>query len=152
MRVLLQRVSEASVEVGQETVGRIGRGVLLFVGVAPTDDETVAHKLAGKCVKLRIFSGEDGKSHQHSALDLGLEILAVSQFTLYGNTDKGRRPGFDRCAEPEHAELLYQKFLCFLRESGLRVESGRFRESMQVRLVNDGPVTYLLEKETQTQD
>ena len=147
MRILLQRVKEASVEAGGEILGRIGKGLLLFVGVTHTDDHETADQLAGKCAHLRIFEDEDQRQHQCSLLDLELEALVVSQFTLYGNTNKGRRPGFEHIAPPEKAEKLYEVFIRRLADRGIRTTSGKFRTQMQVKLVNDGPVTYLLEKE-----
>ena len=147
MRVLLQRVIRASVEVEGKIISSIDRGILLFVGVTHNDDRDTSDHLAKKCAQLRIFEDENQKQHQHSTLDLDLEALVVSQFTLYGNTNKGRRPGFDQSAPPEKAEVLYQAFIESLKNTGLRCASGQFRAEMEVHLINDGPVTYLLEKE-----
>ena len=147
MRVLIQRVSEASVEVDGEIISKINRGLLLFVGVTHEDDRGIADHLARKSAQLRIFEDEQQRQHQCSALDLNLDVLVVSQFTLYGNTSKGRRPGFDQSAPPEKAEAIYQAFIESLENTGLRCTSGKFRAEMKVNLINDGPVTYLLEKE-----
>ena len=150
MRVLLQRVCSASVEVEGKMLSEIGRGILLFVGVTHQDDPGIAYQLAKKCAQLRIFEDEQLRKHQCSALDLNLEALVVSQFTLYGNTNKGRRPGFDQSAPPQKAETLYETFIECLRNTGLSCASGKFRAEMKVSLINDGPVTYLLEKENKT--
>ena len=147
MRVLIQRVSKASVEVDGEIISKINRGLLLFVGVTHEDDLGTANHLARKCAQLRIFEDDQQCQHQCSASDLNLEALVVSQFTLYGNTTKGRRPGFDQSAPPEKAEAIYQAFIESLENTGLRCASGKFRAEMNVNLINDGPVTYLLEKE-----
>ena len=147
MRVLIQRVSKASVEVDGEIISKINRGLLLFVGVTQEDDLGFADHLARKCAQLRIFDDEQQLQHKCSALDLNLDALVVSQFTLYGNTTKGRRPGFDQIAPPEKAEAIYQAFIESLENTGLRCTSGKFRAEMKVNLINDGPVTYLLEKE-----
>ena len=150
MRVLLQRVCSASVKVEGKMLSEIGRGILLFVGVTHQDDPGIADQLAKKCAQLRIFEDEQQRQHQCSALDLNLEALVVSQFTLYGNTNKGRRPGFDQSAPPQKAESLYETFIECLRNTGLRCASGKFRAEMKVSLINEGPVTYLLEKENKT--
>ncbi len=131
-------------------LSEIGRGILLFVGVTQQDDPGIADQLAKKCAQLRIFEDEQQRQHQCSALDLNLEALVVSQFTLYGNTNKGRRPGFDQSAPPQKAETLYETFTECLRNTGLSCASGKFRAEMKVSLINDGPVTYLLEKENKT--
>jgi len=146
MRILLQRVREASVVIDGETAGAIGPGLLLLVGIRNGDTEAEARWLAGKCVNLRIFNDEEGRFNR-SALDIGAELLAVSQFTLYGDTRRGRRPGFTDAAPPEVSEPLYQTFVSYLRGSGLRTETGRFGAHMHVHLVNDGPVTLLLERD-----
>ena len=147
MRVLLQRVIEASIVSKVHKLGQIGRGILLFVGVTHFDDMKIAEYLAGKCANLRIFEDESHRQHHCSVLDLKLEALVVSQFTLYGNISKGRRPGFNQSASPEKAKELYEAFIHFMTESGVKTSSGIFRSDMQVKLINDGPVTYLLEKE-----
>ena len=147
MRVLIQRVSKASVEVDGEIISKINRGLMLFVGVTHEDDLGIADHLARKCAQLRIFEDEQQRQHQCSALDLNLDALVVSQFTLYGNTSRGRRPGFDQSGTPEKAEAIYQAFIESLENTVLRCSSGKFRAEMKVNLINDGPVTYLLEKE-----
>ncbi len=146
MRALLQRVTEASVSVEGRVVGRIGPGLVILVGIADGDTEAEARWVAEKCVNLRIFSDEDGKFNL-SALDVRAELLVISQFTLYGDTRKGRRPGFTDAAPPEISEPLYRKFVSYCRESGLRTETGRFGAAMRVHLVNDGPVTLFVERE-----
>ena len=137
----------ASVEMDGEIISKINRGILLFIGVTHEDDLGIADHLARKSTQLRIFEDDQQRQHQCSALDLNLEALVVSQFTLYGNTSKGRRPGFDQSAPPEKAELIYQAFIESIENTGLRCASGKFRAEMNVNLINDGPVTYLLEKE-----
>jgi D-tyrosyl-tRNA(Tyr) deacylase len=141
---VVQRVSEASVSVNGEAVGRIGPGLVVLLGVGQGDSETDGDHLADKVVNLRIFSDDAGQMNR-SVLDTGGEILVVSQFTLYGDARKGRRPGFTEAASPEEAERLYQLFVLRLRQSGLRVETGVFRAMMDVALVNQGPVTILLD-------
>lgn len=145
MRVVLQRVSRASVTVEGEMIGQIGRGLLLLVGVHLQDGEREADSLARKCAELRIFPDEQGKMNL-SAMDLKLEALVVSQFTLYGDCRKGRRPNFMDAARPELGNALYERFV---HQIGLylpRVATGRFGAMMQVELVNDGPVTLILEE------
>jgi len=144
VRALLQRVTGASVSVGGEVVGRIGNGLVVFVGVADGDGEEDARYLVQKTVGLRIFSDETGKFNL-SALDIGGELLVVSQFTLLASTRKGRRPSFTGAAPPAEAELLFQRFVDEAAASGLRVETGRFQQYMQVEIHNDGPVTILLD-------
>lgn len=146
MRVLLQRVAKASVSVDGVVIGSIERGVLLFVGVAHGDSSSDADWLAKKIAGLRIF--EDAAGKMNLALnDVGGAALVVSQFTLYGDCRKGRRPGFDAAAEPEKANELYEYFIAALRREGVtKVETGRFAADMKVALVNDGPVTFLLER------
>ena len=145
MRVILQRVSSSQVVVNGEVVGAIGRGLNLLVGIAATDTEAELDWMAKKCLELRIFPDDIGKFNQ-SILDIQGEILAVSQFTLYGDARKGRRPSFDQAAPPAIAEPLYDQFVEKLRGSGLRVATGRFGAMMQVSIDNDGPVTLILEK------
>jgi len=144
VRALVQRVREASVTVGGDVVGRIGPGVVALVGVTHDDTETLAVKLADKIWNLRIFDDADGVMNR-SAADDGLEVLVVSQFTLYGDTRRGRRPGYSDAARPEFAEPLVEVVVDALRASGAVVETGRFRTEMAVALVNDGPVTLLIE-------
>jgi D-tyrosyl-tRNA(Tyr) deacylase len=137
-------VAEAAVRVDDEVVGRIGPGVLVLLGVGQGDAEADADYLADKVLHLRIFPDEAGQMNR-SVLDTRGELLAVSQFTLYGDTRRGRRPGFSSAAPPEEANRLYRYFVGRLRESGLRVEEGVFRAMMDVSLVNRGPVTILLD-------
>ena len=144
MKVLLQRVTRASVSVTSEVVGRIGRGLVVFVGVASGDTEKDAQYLAQKTVSLRIFSDEEGRFNL-SALDIKGELLVVSQFTLLANTRKGRRPSFIEAAPPAQAEEIFERFVEQARATGLRVETGRFQQYMQVEIHNDGPVTILLD-------
>ena len=144
MRGLVQRVSRATVTVDGEVTGEIGPGILLLVGVTHDDSEAQAAKLADKVWNLRIFDDEDGVMNR-SAADEGLEILVVSQFTLYGDTRKGRRPGYSEAARPEYAEPLVQRVIDELRAAGAVVGTGRFRADMAVELVNDGPVTLWVE-------
>ncbi|AEI44918.1 D-aminoacyl-tRNA deacylase [Paenibacillus mucilaginosus] len=144
MKVVLQRSKEARVTVEGAAVGRIEHGLVLLVGIAHEDTEADAKYLADKIAGLRIFEDEDGKMNR-SVLETGGQILSVSQFTLYGDCRKGRRPNFMGAARPEHAEPLYERFNGMLRELGLTVETGRFGAMMDVSLVNDGPVTLILE-------
>lgn len=144
MRALVQRVREASVTVDGDVVGRIGPGVVALVGVTHDDTETLSVKLADKIWNLRIFDDADGVMNR-SAADDGLEVLVVSQFTLYGDTRRGRRPGYSDAARPEFAEPLVEAVVDALRARGAVVETGRFRTEMAVALVNDGPVTLLIE-------
>ena len=144
MKALLQRVTGASVSVGGEVVGRIGRGLVVFVGVANGDAEKDAQYLVEKTVNLRIFADEEGRFNL-SALDIKGELLLVSQFTLLADTRKGRRPSFVEAAPPAQAEQLFDQFVEQARATGLRVETGRFQQYMQVEIHNDGPVTILLD-------
>ncbi len=144
MKALLQRVTTASVSLGDEEVGRIGRGLVVFLGVASGDTEKDAQYLAQKIANLRIFSDEEGKFNL-SALDINGELLLVSQFTLLADTRKGRRPSFIEAAPPAQAEALFEHFVEGARATGLKVETGRFQQYMQVEIHNDGPVTILLE-------
>ncbi|NLZ63627.1 MAG: D-tyrosyl-tRNA(Tyr) deacylase [Lentisphaerae bacterium] len=145
MRVLLQRVSEASVSVAGQEIGRCGKGLLLLIGIKTGDSSAEVHYLVEKCLQLRIFADAEGKMNR-SLLDIGGEILAISQFTLYADTRKGRRPSFIEAAAPEISEPLYELFVQELRAAGVRVATGQFGAEMAVSLVNDGPVTILLEK------
>jgi D-tyrosyl-tRNA(Tyr) deacylase len=144
MRVVVQRVSRAEVRIGGEVVGRIGRGLLLLVAIERTDTEDDLDWFSDKVLNMRIFEANDGKMNL-SVLDVRGGILAVSQFTLAADLSRGRRPGFERAAPPERAEPLYRAFVDRLSRSGLAVETGRFREFMEVELVNDGPVTFVLD-------
>ncbi len=149
MRVIIQRVKSSQVEVAGVIVGKIRRGINLLVGIADTDTEAEVDWMARKCLDLRLFPGDDGNSDrwEKSVLEIGGELLIVSQFTLYGDCRKGRRPSFSRSASGESAELLYEKFVAKLRSSGLQVETGKFGAMMQVSIENDGPVTLFLERE-----
>lgn len=144
MKIVLQRVSEASVEVFGEIIGSIGGGFLLLVGADGGDSEKNADFLAERCLGLRIFEDEVGKMNR-SIVDIGGEILAVSQFTLSADLSKGRRPSFTSAMEPVSAEKLFGYFVARLGESGLIVRTGRFGSKMKVRLTNDGPVTFVLQ-------
>jgi len=145
MRALVQRVAEASVRVDGAVVGEIGRGLLVLLGVHRADGEEAADRLAQRTARLRVFPDERGR-FDRSLLDVDGEALVVSQFTLYGDTRRGLRPSFTEAADPEPATALYERYCAALREAGARrVEQGVFGASMQVALVNDGPVTLLLE-------
>ena len=146
MRAVIQAVSSASVRVNGGEPRPIGPGLVILLGVKDTDTLDIVPKLAEKCAGLRIFKDENDKLNL-SAKDLGYSALVVSQFTLYGDCRKGRRPSFDRSAAPTVAEELYNRFVDKLRSSGLRVETGQFGAMMQVSIENDGPVTLLLERE-----
>lgn len=145
MRIVLQRVSRASVEVDGAVVGQIGRGVLVFVGVGQGDSEDDALWLAKKTVGLRVFPDDFNKMNR-SLLDVGGSALVVSQFTLLGDCRKGRRPAFTDAAEPESAKHLYLRYADFIAEQGVAVATGVFAANMKVSLVNEGPVTMLLER------
>lgn len=147
MRALLQRVTRGSVSVDGRVVGAIDKGLVILLGVAKSDNEEHAAYLAEKCVNLRIF--EDDSSHfNHSLLKVGGEVLVISQFTLYGDTRKGRRPGFDEAASPPQAQTLYESFVAALKRFPLRVAEGVFGADMQVEIHNDGPVTFMVESKT----
>jgi D-tyrosyl-tRNA(Tyr) deacylase len=145
MRVLLQRVSRAEVRVGDRVTGRIDRGYLLLVGLTHADGESALVWMADKVVGLRLFADADDRMNLALA-DVGGALLVVSQFTLYGDAVKGRRPSFVDAARPEVAIPLYDRFVALLRERGVRVETGEFGAMMDVELVNDGPVTLWLER------
>jgi D-tyrosyl-tRNA(Tyr) deacylase len=144
MRAVVQRVSQAQVKVDDEIVGKIGCGLLVLLGVGLADTEADADYLAGKIVGLRIFEDENGKMNLDTAAVNGA-ILVVSQFTLYGDVRRGKRPSFDAAALPERARQLYKYFVERIRSAGLSCHTGRFQEMMQVELVNEGPVTILLD-------
>jgi D-tyrosyl-tRNA(Tyr) deacylase len=146
MRAVVQRVSRAKVTVAGEITGHIGQGLLVLLGIGHEDTEAGAEYLADKIVGLRIFEDDAGKMNR-SVAEVGGAVLAVSQFTLYGDVRKGKRPSFDDAARPEMARTLYERFVSRVRASGLRCETGRFQEMMEVELVNDGPVTILLDSE-----
>jgi D-aminoacyl-tRNA deacylase len=145
MKVLLQRVSHASVTVDNKVVGQIGNGLLLFVGVAPNDDVNDLSWMAEKCVNMRIFEDDEDKMNI-SLLDLKGEILVISQFTLMGDAQKGRRPSFIKAAPPEKGQLFYDQFIEKLKTFPVKVESGIFGAMMDIDLVNRGPVTLMIEK------
>src|SRR5207245_492497 len=144
MRAVVQRVSGAQVSVNGEIAGKIGRGLVVLLGVATTDNEADAEYVADKIAGLRIFEDKDGKMNL-SVVEAGGAVLAVSQFTLFGDTRGGRRPSFIAAARPEQARKLYEHFIARIRAIGLACETGRFQEMMQVELVNNGPVTILLD-------
>ncbi len=149
MRILLQRVSRASVKVDNKTVGEIGRGLLIFCGFGKGDSEEWVSRMAEKCLGMRIFEDDEGKMNL-SVEDIHGELLVVSQFTLYANCRKGRRPAFEKSMPPEKAEQLYELLKTELNKSGLKVAGGIFAAKMEVSLVNDGPVTiWLDDKELQ---
>ena len=144
MRAVVQRVSRAQVSVGDEVVGKIDAGLLVLLGVARDDTPADAEYLAAKVVGLRVLEDENGKMNR-SILETGRSVLAVSQFTLYGDVRKGKRPSFDDAAPPQLANELYEFFVRKIREASVPCETGRFQAMMQVELVNDGPVTILLD-------
>jgi D-aminoacyl-tRNA deacylase len=144
MRALVQRVSRAKVTVNREIAGEIGPGLLVLLGVGTGDTRADADYLADKTIGLRIFEDPGGKMNL-SVVDIGGAVLAVSQFTLYGDARRGKRPSFDAAAPPQSARELYEYFVEKIRASGLRCETGRFQDMMQVELVNEGPVTILLD-------
>ena len=148
MKALLQRVSRASVSIRGERVAEIGKGLVVFLGIAKGDSEKDAQYLADKVVNLRIFSGEQGKFNL-SASDIDGELLVVSQFTLCADTRKGRRPSFTEAASPALAEPLYNRFVELIRARGVKVETGIFQEHMLVEIHNEGPVTFLLDSRIQ---
>lgn len=144
MRLLLQRVTRASVRIEGEVVGAIGPGLVILVGVGPDDDEPTTDEAARKAVELRIFRDEEGRTNR-SLIDVGGSVLAVSQFTLYADTRRGRRPGFTTAAPPALAEARYDRFVDALRALGVPVATGQFGAEMSVELVNDGPFTIWLD-------
>ena len=144
MRIILQRVKEASVKVDGEVIGRIGEGIVVLLGVGKEDEEHDVDYLVDKVVNLRIFEDEEGKMN-NSVIDTGGEVLVVSQFTLYGDCRKGRRPSYDSAAPPELAEKLYELFVEKIKQRGINVQTGKFRAMMDVHLINSGPVTLNLD-------
>jgi D-tyrosyl-tRNA(Tyr) deacylase len=146
VRAVVQRVSRAAVRVDGQTVGAIGRGFVVLAGFTAGDGETVLRWMAEKIVGLRVFGDAEGKMN-HALGDVGGSLLVISQFTLYGDASKGRRPSFIHAAPPDVAEPLYGRFVAVLREVGANVETGRFGAMMEVELVNDGPVTLVIERD-----
>ena len=144
MRALLQRTSEASVRFGDEVIASIGPGLVILLGVSHDDEPSIADALARRVTELRIFRDAEGRTNL-SLTDVRGEVLVVSQFTLFADTSRGRRPGFTDAAPPEQAERLYERFVAALREHDVRVETGRFGAEMAVSLVNDGPFTIWLD-------
>ncbi len=145
MKALIQRVKRASVSISGELYSSINKGILIFLGVEKEDEKVNAEKLADKILKLRIFEDENDKMNL-SVKDVNGELLVVSQFTLCGDCKKGTRPSFDKAASPQDAVDLYEYFIKYLKEQNIKVETGKFRAMMDVELVNDGPVTFWLEK------
>lgn len=145
MRLLIQRVGEATVEVDDKIVGKIGAGLLVFIGVEKGDSNDEVQYLAQKTVNLRIFEDAQGKMNL-SVKDISGEILVISQFTLAADLSRGNRPGFDDAAKPAEAEKLYQAYCAQLKQLGMRIATGIFQADMKVRLLNDGPATFILEK------
>lgn len=145
MKTVIQRVASASVTVDRQMVGSISQGILVFVGVEHGDQESQADWLAEKIVSLRIFEDEAGKMNR-SVMDIGGALLVVSQFTLAGNCNKGRRPSFDTAAQTDEGKRLYDCFVDALKRQGMPVQTGIFQADMQVALINDGPVTFILER------
>ena len=144
MRALLQRTTGASVRVGDEVIASVGPGLVILLGVGPSDDEDGADALARRVAEIRIFRDAEGRTNR-SLLDVRGESLVVSQFTLFADTRRGRRPGFTGAAPPDQAERLYRRFATALADLGVRVETGRFGAEMAVELVNDGPFTIWLD-------
>ena len=146
MRCVVQRVTEASVTVNGETVGAVGPGLMVLIGVSTEDTDADLKYMADKVPNLRIFDDENGVMNR-SVIDVGGSILAVSQFTLYGDARGGRRPSYIRAAKPDEANTMYERLVAAWRAKGIHVETGRFRTEMKVSLVNDGPVTILIDSE-----
>ena len=151
MRIVLQRVKSARVDVAGETVGSIGAGLLIFLGVTHADTEEDVHYLADKVIQLRIFADEAGRMNR-SLLDTRGSLLVVSQFTLYGDCRKGRRPSFDHAAPPEQARALYERFIQRVKLSNIAVQTGVFQAEMEIHLINDGPVTFMLDSKRSLAD
>jgi D-tyrosyl-tRNA(Tyr) deacylase len=148
MRAIVQRVTSARVRVGERVVGDIGRGLLVFVGVGRDDTSEDVKAVAAKICEMRVFGGDD-KPMDRSVVDVGGSLLVVSQFTLYGDMRKGRRPSFDAAAAPERARAIYEELVRELRATSVPVATGEFQAMMQVELVNDGPVTILIDSKKQ---
>lgn len=144
MRIVIQRVSRAQVSIENKLVGKIEKGLLILLGITHTDDEKDAKWLADKVSGLRIFSDEFGKMNK-SVTDIGGEILLISQFTLYGDSKKGRRPSFIEAAKPDLAVPLYNKFITLIKEKNIKISTGEFGADMKVELLNDGPVTMIID-------
>lgn len=148
MRAVVQRVKRASVKINGKITGKIDRGLLVLIGVHETDEEADAEYMAKKCAGLRIFEDENGKMNL-SVKDIGGKFLIISNFTLYGDCKKGFRPSFIEAARPEKAIPLYEKFISCVRENGIECETGEFGADMQVELINDGPITVIVESKTE---
>ena len=146
MRALIQRVTQASVSVDGEVLGQIGPGLVVFVGISETDGQGEIEYIVSKTVNLRIFADAEGRFN-HSALDVDAQLLVISQFTLYGDTRRGRRPSFSRAAAPAEAAKLFEDALLAFRETRLKVETGRFQAYMNVNICNDGPVTIMIDSD-----
>ena len=147
MKILLQRVKKASCTVNNEIIGKIGQGLLLFVGFTDGDTESVIEQMVKKCVELRIFSDENGKMNK-SLIDINGNILSISQFTLYANCLKGRRPSFEKSENPNQARIHYKYFNAYISNNySIEVQTGEFGADMQIELVNDGPVTIMLDSD-----
>jgi D-tyrosyl-tRNA(Tyr) deacylase len=149
MRAVVQRVTTARVRVGDRLVGEIGRGLLAFVGIAADDAATDVRYVAGKILDMRVFDGDDGRPNHRSVIESGGSVLLVSQFTLYGDMRKGRRPSFDAAAGPDAARQLYEDLVRELATASIPIATGEFRATMAVELVNDGPVTILIDSRRQ---
>lgn len=147
MRVVVQRVAASQVVVNGEVIGRIGRGLNLLVGIAATDTETDVDWMVQKCLSLRMFPAVDSDRFDLSVQDIRGALLVISQFTLYGDCHKGRRPSFAQAAQPNQAIKLYEQFVAKLQQSGLKVETGQFGAHMQVTIENEGPVTLILDRD-----
>jgi D-tyrosyl-tRNA(Tyr) deacylase len=149
MRAVVQRVSSARVRVGSRITGEIARGLVVLVGIATADTLDDVRYLAGKILDMRIFDGEDGRPNHRSVIDAGGAVLLVSQFTLYGDMRKGRRPSFDAAADPDTARRVYEELVRELATASIPIATGEFRAHMDVELVNDGPVTILIDSKRQ---